>query len=71
MTISRPRTGVSILLAAVCLATTVLALRHTGLNMSRIPLYAWSVLVASALWLLTLPVVLVTLAVVASGRSRA
>ncbi|MEO6987724.1 MAG: cbb3-type cytochrome c oxidase subunit I [Aquihabitans sp.] len=49
---------VAIMLAAVCLATTVLALRHTGLRMSRIPLYSWSILVASAMWLLTLPVLL-------------
>lgn len=49
---------VSVLLAAVCLATTVLALRQTGLNVSRVPLYAWSILVASVLWLLTLPVLL-------------
>lgn len=49
---------VSILLAAVCLATTVLALRQTGLNLSRVPLFAWSILVSAAMWLLTLPVLL-------------
>lgn len=48
----------SILVAAVCLATTVIALRHTGMGMDRVPLYAWSVLVASVLWLLTLPVLI-------------
>ncbi|MCB0975849.1 MAG: cbb3-type cytochrome c oxidase subunit I [Acidimicrobiales bacterium] len=47
---------VAILLAAVCLATTVFALRQTGLTMNRIPLYAWSVAVAAVMWLLTLPV---------------
>lgn len=46
----------SILLAAVCLATTVFALRAPGLYLSRIPMFAWSVLVASLLWLFTLPV---------------
>lgn len=47
---------VSILLAAIALATTVLALRHTGLSLSRTPLFAWSVAVASIMWVLTLPV---------------
>ena len=46
----------SVLLAAVCLATTVFALRPPGLYLSRLPLFAWSVLVASLMWLLTLPV---------------
>jgi heme/copper-type cytochrome/quinol oxidase subunit 1 len=48
----------SILVAAVCLATTVFALRQTGLGIDRIPLYAWSVAVAAVLWLLTLPVLI-------------
>jgi cytochrome c oxidase subunit I+III len=47
---------ISILLAAICLATTVLALRPAGLYLNRIPMFAWSVAVASIMWLLTLPV---------------
>ena len=47
---------VSIVVAAIALATTVLALRHTGLSLSRTPLFAWSVAVASIMWVLTLPV---------------
>jgi cytochrome o ubiquinol oxidase subunit 1 len=47
---------VAVLVAAVCLATTVLALRTDGLTLARVPLYAWSVLVAAIMWLLTLPV---------------
>lgn len=47
---------VAILVAALCLATTVIALRAPGLRLSRVPLYAWSVAVAAVLWLLTLPV---------------
>jgi len=47
---------VGILVAALCLATTVFALRTPGLSLDRVPLYAWSVAVASVLWLLTLPV---------------
>jgi heme/copper-type cytochrome/quinol oxidase subunit 1 len=54
----------SILAASVCLVTTVLALRHTGLSISRIPLFAWSVAVAGIMWLLTLPVLLGLLALV-------
>lgn len=46
----------SLLLAAVCLATTVIALRTPGLTLDRAPMYAWSVAVASVMWILTLPV---------------
>jgi len=47
---------VGLCLAAVCIATTVLALRTPGLSLYRLPMFAWSMLVASSLWLLTLPV---------------
>ena len=40
----------AVLTAAMCLATTVLALRTPGLRLSRVPFFAWSVLVASVLW---------------------
>lgn len=46
----------AVLLASVSLATTVLALRHTGLRLDRVPLFAWSVAVATIMWLITLPV---------------
>jgi len=46
----------SVLAAAVSLATTVIALRPPGLFLSRVPLFAWSVLVAALMWILTLPV---------------
>ena len=49
---------IGVLVAAVSLATTVLALRAPGLNISRTPFYAWSVCVAAILWILTLPVLL-------------
>lgn len=55
---------ISVLLASVSLATTVLALRHTGLSLSRVPLFAWSVAIAAILWVLTLPVLLGLLALV-------
>ncbi len=53
---------ISVCLAAVCLATTVFALRAPGVTLDRTPLYAWSVAVAAVLWLLTLPVLLGLLA---------
>lgn len=49
---------VSLLVGAVCVATTVLTLRAPGLTLGRVPVFSWSMLVASALWLLTLPVLL-------------
>ncbi|MGI8709410.1 MAG: cbb3-type cytochrome c oxidase subunit I [Acidimicrobiales bacterium] len=47
---------IGLLTAAVCLATTVFALRTPGLTLDRTPLYAWSVAVAAVMWLMTLPV---------------
>lgn len=43
-------------LAAVCVGTTVLALRAEGMSLRRAPLFAWSNLLVSTLWILTLPV---------------
>ena len=53
---------VSLLLAAACLATTVLALRAPGMTIARTPLFAWSAAVASITWLLSLPVLVGSLA---------
>lgn len=47
---------VSLLLAAVCLATTVIALRTDGMSLERTPLFSWSVAVAAIMWVFTLPV---------------
>ncbi len=54
----------SILLAAVCIATTVVSLRTPGMGLMKVPLFAWSMLVASAVWLLTLPVAIANLIIV-------
>lgn len=54
----------SILLASVCIATTVVSLRTSGMNLLRVPLFAWSMLVATSVWLLTLPVALSNLALI-------
>jgi heme/copper-type cytochrome/quinol oxidase subunit 1 len=47
---------VSVVAAAISLATTVLALRAPGLTIDRTPLYAWSVAVAAVMWIVSLPV---------------
>jgi heme/copper-type cytochrome/quinol oxidase subunit 1 len=54
---------VSLLLGAICVATTVISLRTSGMNLMRVPLFAWSMLVACAVWLLTLPIAVANLAI--------
>ena len=54
----------SLLLASICIATTVISLRTDGMGLMKTPLFAWSMLVTSAVWLLTLPVALANLIVV-------
>jgi heme/copper-type cytochrome/quinol oxidase subunit 1 len=46
---------VSLLVAWICIATTVVTLRAPGMGLRRTPLFAWSTLVAGAVWVLTLP----------------
>lgn len=53
----------SILLASICLATTVVSLRVKGMTLSRTPLFSWSMLVACSVWLLTLPILMANLVV--------
>ena len=48
----------SLLLASVCIATTVVAMRTAGMTLLRVPVFSWSMLVACSVWLLTLPVAL-------------
>lgn len=52
---------VAILLASITLATTVLTYRHAGMSTDRVPMFSLSMLVASIVWLLTLPVALAQL----------
>lgn len=40
-------------LGAVCVATTVMTHRPEGLTLARVPLFSWSMLVASSIWLLS------------------
>jgi cytochrome c oxidase subunit 1 len=49
---------VALLLATVCIVTTVVALRTPGMDLFRVPLFSWSMIVAGAAWLLSLPVFL-------------
>ena len=54
---------VSLLLGAICVATTVISLRTAGMNLLRVPLFAWSMLVACAVWLLSLPIAIANLGI--------
>ncbi|MEO8696804.1 MAG: cbb3-type cytochrome c oxidase subunit I [Acidimicrobiales bacterium] len=54
---------ISLVLASVCIATTVISLRPVGMYLHRVPLFAWSSLVASVLWLLVLPVAVANLVI--------
>ena len=47
---------VALTVAWISIATTVLALRAPGMRLARVPLFAWSTLVAGSVWILTLPV---------------
>jgi cytochrome o ubiquinol oxidase subunit 1 len=55
---------VSLLLASVCIATTVISLRTPGMGLMKTPLFAWSMLVTCSVWLLTLPVAIANLIVI-------
>ena len=48
-------------LATICVVTTVLGLRVGGMYLSRVPVFSWSMLVAGAVWLLSLPVLAINL----------
>ena len=61
----------ALLLGAICLATTVLALRSPGMNLMRIPMFSWSALVASVMWIVSLPVLLGTLVLAWVDHSHA
>ncbi len=52
---------VSILAASVCIATSVIALRPAGMTLVRVPAFTWSMLVATSVWLFSLPVLIANL----------
>ena len=47
---------VALVVASISVAATVLAVRAPGLTLKRTPLFSWSMLVATVVWTLTLPV---------------
>lgn len=55
-------TVLGIVCAAVALATSVLTSRAPGMTLSRVPAFAWSALVAAVALIVTLPVLLASLA---------
>ena len=54
---------VGLLLASVCIATTVMTLRTPGMTLDRAPMFTWGMLVATAAWLLTLPVLIANIVI--------
>jgi cytochrome o ubiquinol oxidase subunit 1 len=48
----------ALLAACVCIATTVIALRPAGMTLMRVPMFSWSMLVATTVWLLSMPVLM-------------
>lgn len=54
----------ALLVATVCVVTTVLALRAGGMTLARVPAYSFSMVVAGSIWLITLPVLVANLVVI-------
>lgn len=54
----------ALLLATVCVVSTVLGLRTKGMTLGRVPLFSFSMLIAGSVWLLTFPVAIGTLIIV-------
>ncbi len=49
---------IALLGASVSIATTIVALRPTGMTLIEVPAFSWSMLVATSIWLLSLPVLI-------------
>ena len=52
---------VALLAASMCIATTIIALRPAGMNLQRVPAFSWSMLVATSVWMLSLPILIANL----------
>ena len=48
----------ALLAASICIATTIIALRPSGMSLQRVPVFTWSMLVATSVWLLSLPILI-------------
>lgn len=46
----------ALVVGSLCVAATALAARTKGMDLGRVPMFTWSLLCASAVWVLTLPV---------------
>lgn len=55
---------VALLVGAVTVATTAISLRQTGMSLLDVPPFSWSMLVAAAVWLLTLPVAIANIVLI-------
>ena len=55
---------VGLLLGAIVVATTVISLRQTGMSLLDVPPFSWSMLVAAAVWLFSLPVAIANIVVI-------
>jgi len=51
----------ALLAASLCIATTVISLRPSGMTLLRVPVFSWSMLITTSLWLFSLPVLLANL----------
>ncbi len=61
---------VALLLGILCIATTVIALRPSGMKLHQVPAFAWSMMVAGVMWMLSMPVLLANLAIVWADARR-
>jgi heme/copper-type cytochrome/quinol oxidase subunit 1 len=55
--------ALAVLVATMCVMATVVAQRPEGMSLYEVPLFSWSMLVAGAIWMLSLPVWLANLAI--------
>lgn len=55
----------SIMVASVCIITTVITERTEGMSLGEVPMFSWSMLVGGAMWVLTLPMLLANVIVIA------
>ena len=55
---------IAALAATLCIVTTIVALRPSGMGLTRVPLFSWSMLVSGGMWLLTLPVLVANIAII-------
>ena len=53
-----------LLLASVCVITTVFTLRAPGMRLTRVPLFSWGMVVSASIWLLSLPVLAAVLLII-------